>query len=275
MKTFLILIILTFISCKQGFKENIQKKEILPVCRVLIKDHDLLLICGDKKIIYKDLIINEMSVSTNLINDAKGNFSLLYELNASTTKTKEKYDFIYSENWLALVYKEIIKFGKDGITLNRLYLDNFDILNKSYEDLQSLGSNLSEEFRKNNITSFIYNSKNILFAKIIHKSSPEDVFINYPNLEKAPLIIDNVEVANNQAYSLEQKGAVINSKYLLTAIISQYPNRIVAYINLADVDWKLGDKENAKKNYSLYLSQMKSQKKDLSKIPQRVYDRIK
>lgn len=27
-------------------------------------------------------------------------------------------------------------------------------------------------------------------------------------------------------------------------------------------------------NYSLYLSQMKSQKKDLSKIPQRVYDRI-
>ena len=58
-------------------------------------------------------------------------------------------------------------------------------------------------------------------------------------------------------------------------VIEKDPNRVVVYLNIADCYWELNQKEKAKQNYQKYLSLMKSQKKDLKKIPKRVYERIK
>jgi len=286
---YLLLICFSFLfsaSCENFKKEKTAKtpitkqkkpiqglnKENTSKCKVQIRHQDLVLICDGKETIYKYLIINEMSLSAELIQNDDG-FSLMYESNASATKSKEKYDFIYSLNGLILVSKEIVKFGKDGLILNKLFVDNYDMSQKTFDDLQTIGNSLKEEFNKKSI-GFVYNSKNILFAKMTYKSSPEDLYVDYPKLGNVDFKVINVESANNQAFSLEKIEANNFSKSLLKEIISQYPDRTVAFLNLADVDWALANKEDAKKNYNLYLSLMKKQKKDLSKVPQRVYDRI-
>ncbi|MBO6186082.1 MAG: hypothetical protein J6O88_15590 [Chryseobacterium sp.] len=214
-----------------------------------------------------------MSISTELIQNDNW-FSLLYESNASAIKIKEKYDFIYSSIGIVLVSKEVVKFGKDGLVLNKLFVENCDMSQKTYDDLLTLGNTLKEEFNKKPI-GYVYDSKNILFAKMTYKISLEDFYVDYPKLGNAYFKINNVESANNQAFSLEKIEANNFSKSLLKEIVLQYPDRTVAFLNLADVDWKLNTKEDAKKNYKTYISLMKSQNKDLSKIPQRVYDRIK
>lgn len=53
------------------------------------------------------------------------------------------------------------------------------------------------------------------------------------------------------------------------------PQRVVAMLNLADAQWGMGDEQNAKTSYKKNISQMESQNKDLTKIPQRVFERIK
>ncbi|MCC9036810.1 hypothetical protein LNP80_21620 [Chryseobacterium sp. C-39] len=289
MKYLLLICFFVFFfgSCENSNKEKItkisntkQEKSVqdlkeknISECKIQIRNQDLILICNGKETIYKDLIINKMSISTELIQNDNW-FSLLYESNASAIKIKEKYDFIYSSIGIVLVSKEVVKFGKDGLVLNKLFVENYDMSQKTYDDLLTLGNTLKEEFNKKPI-GYVYDSKNILFAKMTYKISLEDFYVDYPKLGNAYFKINNVESANNQAFSLEKIEANNFSKSLLKEIVLQYPDRTVAFLNLADVDWKLNTKEDAKKNYKTYISLMKSQNKDLSKIPQRVYDRIK
>ena len=94
-------------------------------------------------------------------------------------------------------------------------------------------------------------------------------------LKKTVLDNKSVNNYNNLAYHLEQNKQYETSCYLLIKIIDKYPNRVVAYLNLADAYWGLDRQNKAKESYQKYLSLMKSQNKDLSKIPQRVYERSK
>lgn len=94
-------------------------------------------------------------------------------------------------------------------------------------------------------------------------------------LKKTTLDNKSVNNYNNLAYHLEQKKQYETSYYLLEKIVDKYPNRVVAYLNLADAYWGLDRQNKAKESYQKYLSLMKSQNKDLSKIPQRVYERSK
>lgn len=243
-------------------------------CKVQVQENNIVLLCHDKKTTYQGLLINEMSISTNFSQGTNNEFSLIYELNASATKVKEKYNFIYSERGIFLVYKEVIKFGQEGIMSNRIYFDSFDMKDKTYENLESQGSQLEENFSQNNATVNYLDFKSKNFAKKIFNTSNEDIFINYPETSPDDILITDVEVANNLAFSLEQKGVYNDSKFLLQNIISQYPNRVVAYLNLADAEWGLENKEEARKYYNLYLSLMNKQNKDLNKIPKRLYDRI-
>lgn len=285
---YLIIVLLGLVlnSCEKSEKEksNVsseqQSKSIIPDadgsnqnCKVLTKDKDLILDCGRKQIVYKNLIVNEMSISTELIQNENHSFSLLYELNASATKMKEKYDFIYSDQGITLVDKEIMKFGQEGLMINRIYVEDFDMSNKTYDDLQSLGSELPDNFELTRSSMSIYDSKKTLFATQDFQSTIENLFVEYPDMGQSQTKIINVESANNQAFALEKLGANEESKTLLEEITRQFPDRIVAYLNLADVFWKLNEKDKAKENYIQYISLMKSQKKDLSKIPKRVYDR--
>ncbi len=94
-------------------------------------------------------------------------------------------------------------------------------------------------------------------------------------LKKIPLSTKNIVQYNNIAFYLEQSGLYKESIYVLREILKKDPNRVVAWLNLADAQWGDGKKTEAKSSYQKYISLMKSQKKDLKKIPQRVYDRSK
>lgn len=94
-------------------------------------------------------------------------------------------------------------------------------------------------------------------------------------LNEFPINKDNISLYNNAAFYLQQKKLYKESSFLLIEILKKDSSRVVAYLNLADAYWGLNNIEKAKESYRKYIELMKSQKKDLSKIPQRVYERIK
>jgi len=77
---------------------------------------------------------------------------------------------------------------------------------------------------------------------------------------------------NDIAYYLEQSGAYEEAIFILEKIIKEFPNRTVAYINLGDAYWGLGEKEKAKEAYKTYIKQMKASGKE-NKIPKHILDR--
>lgn len=228
-----------------------------------------------KKEVYENLFINEMSISTTIEKENDKEFSLIYELNASVNKIKEKYKFQYLDDGLYLIFKESVKFGQEGLATNRVYFNKHNMKGQTYEDIQLLGNNLNNIFENKNPIFYLYDFKHNPFGKISYVLSIEDFYIIYPEVNNGRLTIDEVEEANNQAYYLEENNIHNESIFLLNQIIFQYPDRITAYLNVADSYWGLGNQEEAKKNYEKYISMMKSQHKDLKRIPQRVYDRIK
>jgi hypothetical protein len=92
-------------------------------------------------------------------------------------------------------------------------------------------------------------------------------------LKKYPLSKENLTQYNDIAYYLEQSKAYKESIYLLEKIIEKYPERTVAYLNIADAYWGDNDKDKAIENYKIYISQMKENSKE-NKIPQKVFERI-
>ena len=84
----------------------------------------------------------------------------------------------------------------------------------------------------------------------------------------------NLTKLNDFAYNLESINPNVSID-ILQKIILKYPERIVAYLNLADSYWAIGNQELAKENYIKYISLMKSQKKDINKIPKQVWERAK
>lgn len=85
---------------------------------------------------------------------------------------------------------------------------------------------------------------------------------------------EDVEKYNNMAYFIQQSGANKESACLLEKIIEKFPDRTVAYLNLGDAYWGLGDKEKAIIAYHVYIDQMKQKGWEM-RIPKVVLDRIK
>ena len=79
---------------------------------------------------------------------------------------------------------------------------------------------------------------------------------------------------NDFAYKLENINPSVGIN-ILQKILQKFPNRVVAYLNLADSYWVIGNQDLAKENYKKYVELMKSQNKDLKKIPKEVLERIK
>lgn len=80
-----------------------------------------------------------------------------------------------------------------------------------------------------------------------------------------------VQKYNDIAYYLQQKNANNEAIFLLEKIIKKFPNRTVAYLNLADAYDGINDKEKAKENYEKYINLMKQENKE-NKIPKRVLE---
>lgn len=79
----------------------------------------------------------------------------------------------------------------------------------------------------------------------------------------------NVVTANNVGYFLEQADNLNTAKVFLDSVITKFPGRAVAWLNLGDVNRKLGNVNKAVHNYSTYIELM-NQKNRENKIPKRV-----
>ncbi len=87
-----------------------------------------------------------------------------------------------------------------------------------------------------------------------------------------PVSKKNIQRYNDLAFYLNNNDL---SLYILFNIIRIEPERTVAYLNIADNYYKLGNGVEAKKNYKKYIKLMKNQKKNVEKIPKYVYERVK
>jgi tetratricopeptide (TPR) repeat protein len=161
--------------------------------------------------------------------------------------------------------KEIVKFHKDDkpsfcsdrkqfiFMFDGTNSDNIVILNQEYEI-----PGASEKY---------------IDLSLINQ--PDNMELLYPYNGYSDYITDNIPLMNDKAYYLEQAGAYAESIKKKKKVISKSPDRVVAYLNIADAYWGNNEKEEAKKSYEKYVELMKKQGKDMKKIPQRVYDRIK
>ncbi|MBF4505745.1 tetratricopeptide repeat protein [Flavobacterium sp. JLP] len=229
---------------------------------------------------YKDLIINEMALTTSLEKFDDQSFFLTYEYNGSSTKMKQVYSFTYKNDAIYLTSKEILKYGKEGSLSNKVYLKNYKLTDQLYSDLEDIGSSLNDSFFRNKSSAFtnLYDNFYKKIGILNFTVTNDDKFIKTPVNEakyiKHIKIIDANKL-NDVAYYLEQSGAYKESIFFLNKIIDDNPQRVVAWLNLGDAQWENCKIKDAKKSYLKYIELMKSQKKDLNKIPQRAYERTK
>ncbi|PWN68977.1 hypothetical protein C1631_012970 [Chryseobacterium phosphatilyticum] len=134
-----------------------------------------------------------------------------------------------------------------------IFFDQKDILER-YKDIKKIYMDLS-------------------YYPLLANSFNETTTSNFK--KKFMLSQTNLDTVNNVAYILSENGNQKAAIDLLEQIIKKFPSRTVAYLNLADSYWLIGEKEKAVENYKTYLSLMKSQRKDLNKVPKYVGERIK
>jgi tetratricopeptide (TPR) repeat protein len=84
---------------------------------------------------------------------------------------------------------------------------------------------------------------------------------------------DNVEIFNDLGYFLEQTGNVQDAITILNAVVTMFPDRYVAYLNLGDAFAKVQHHERMVECYQKYYDQMTSVGKK-EKIPSRVLDSL-
>ncbi len=115
--------------------------------------------------------------------------------------------------------------------------------------------------------------------KIINLIREKKLKLDIDNIEELlannPIDKQNNNNYNNIAYTLSINGNQTGAIHLLHKILQKFPDRVVAYLNLADSYWTIGNEDLAKENYKKYVELMKSQNKDLKKIPKEVWERIK
>ncbi|WP_395076123.1 hypothetical protein [Flavobacterium sp.] len=181
---------------------------------------------------------------------------ILYKISTATVDS----DFIPT---IDITYQDF-SYSTDGKTRN----------NKSLRD-KELRSLKEKNLSQLNILYKKY--KDAFDNKSIGKTSGN---LNFDDLAEmltnVPLNKDNINKYNDLAYYLGlSKGGERPSIFLLKKIIDKEPSRIVAFLNLADAQWNIEQFDYAKKSYIKYNSLMKSNSKDLKKIPERVRERIK
>lgn len=87
-----------------------------------------------------------------------------------------------------------------------------------------------------------------------------------------PITSANVTIYNDLGFFLELGGKDKESIILLSEVIRAAPDRVVAYLNLADAKWKTQNIVEAKELYCTYIEKMKSMNLE-KKIPSRAINR--
>ena len=172
---------------------------------------------------------------------------------------------------------KVYKIYVYGLTNNCAIKKIEGIFDYEFDGLQD-GENKKAFFTKKlNISKkleSISDLKSIL--KSIKKKS-EITLVDIPTIHELlffnPLSIKTLTTYNNIAYYLQKAGANEEAVYLLEKIIKKFPNRTVAYYNLGDAYWALGEKKKAIKAYTTYIEQM-CHKGLQKRIPKVVLERV-
>lgn len=181
---------------------------------------------------------------------------ILYKITKATVNS----DFIPD---IEIEYQDF-SYSVDGKTRNNELIREKE-LKLEKEEGKSQFNALFSKYKTANATKVINNIK---------------VDLNFDDLAKMvtnfSINKENINNYNDLAYYLSlTKNGKLASIFLLRKIIENDPSRIVAYLNLADSQWDLENRETASKNYQKYISLMKSNNKDLKKIPTRAIERAK
>lgn len=146
--------------------------------------------------------------------------------------------------------KQINTKSTGNVITNKLIIDDLDFIEK--------------ELSKKNMDALF--SKDPANPKLI----PYDLAYELSKVIKN----ENVELINNFAFYAEKYGQPIPAIIILNGIIDKQPNRVVAYLNLADAYWDVKDFGSAKNKYKKYIELMREAGKG-GKIPTKVFDRSK
>jgi hypothetical protein len=131
---------------------------------------------------------------------------------------------------------------------------------RMHNDLFTLNDSLSICYKKkqlNNINKSLYDLTRI--GELMHN---------------IPLSDTTLEIYNNLGFYFSFNDSALSvALYILENILTQYPKRIVAYLNCADAYFKLGEIEKATLLYRKYADFMKFDGKE-NNIPKRVLERF-
>ncbi len=142
-------------------------------------------------------------------------------------------------------------------------------IDEGYSIIDRDSIRMIDEFLKDYDDYFVeYKSK--LYDRILmHDKYKTLDYLNYVDINKS-----TVQKYNDIGFFLLEAKQYEQAIYILENVLYKYPNRIVAYINLGDAYWGLDNKSDAKEAYKKYIELMKANGKQ-SKIPQRIYNRVK
>ncbi|WP_312050079.1 tetratricopeptide repeat protein [Acinetobacter courvalinii] len=131
------------------------------------------------------------------------------------------------------------------------------------------------EFKKKELTSEEYKERinEILIdshydSKSNNKPNGDAYYSLISNLE-CNYVVDNIDLINDIGFYLQEKKYYIQAGNILKRVLMCKPERMVAYLNIADIYIAKGQKDLAIKNYEKYVELMKSKSLE-RKIPPRV-----
>lgn len=244
------------------------------------KESHRLILKGEQPTSYLTLITREED-------NANYNFNIYFSYNKSENK----------------ILATRLLLNINNSSCDRSLISTYDLYNKSIigQELNKFnGMDAFHELKKNYIISTnSSNSKKLINEDVLHyfkaalsayKLSKEDIFkerisllLDYnedeTNCNPESYILEKlyfperVQLSNDIGFLLEEAGYLKEAKILLEKIVDEHPNRTVTYLNLADCDWLLKNKDSAISSYQKYSSLMKKEGKE-NKIPSRVLDRI-
>ncbi len=201
-----------------------------------------------------------------IVRGATGNTTdYIYQVFDLQYRLVKEYNIVHHRDFFA---------GYGGFMLGDMSFSNFEYLNIPNQPLDLIYEFFVYPDLGPTIDSFYESVKN----------SYNENDAEYLSLASDRLVIDellwitsidrsNVSKYNDIGYYFERSGLFNEAVYLLEKVIEKFPNRTVAYINLGDAYWGLGEIENAKQAYRSYIALMRDAGRE-SRIPEFVLSRV-
>lgn len=190
-------------------------------------------------------------------------------------------------------YTELKKLVKEWKFDQAMALEGDPMYPMFYSDYYAIPQLAIEEAHKYALTK--YKSGDIKeAARVLKWGIDQYLFVqtfdelNASNMENIDSLLEEEEYSEAKYYRIEIKkfAGILNdyaffqselgnnkdAESYLNKVIELDPSRIVAYINLGDVKWNLGKKEEAKKYYREYLRLLGD---NTNNVPSRVFERLK